>query len=248
MDITPASLKGDHFASIMFRLKVDYTKDDGEIQNISLIVKTMPEIGGAKLDILSQATVFETEIGMYKETIPQIEDVLSRNGDNTKFGPRVIYTSYIPHKVIIMEDLCTKGYTTIRARALTMTEIKAVFKKLGKLHAVSFALGRSDQPEMVTKYQAGIFSSEQLIDNEMCKGGIPKFIQMLEADEDLQQYADIFKSIANDIIPGCMNLYQAHYAGRINQIYVLNHGDFHMKNIMFKHNDNGELEDVKMVS
>ena len=85
-DISPASMKGDHYASIMFRCKVNYKVDSSaDDKQKSLIIKTLPDVG-AKSDLLKESKVFQTEIKMYSETLPKIEKILRNCGEPTRLS------------------------------------------------------------------------------------------------------------------------------------------------------------------
>ena len=88
MDLTPGTLKGDHYGSIMIRIKVKYELNLENTRERTWIVKTLPEAEGVKKDILSQSNVFNTEMNIYMELLPLVEEILEKHGDNTKFAPR----------------------------------------------------------------------------------------------------------------------------------------------------------------
>lgn len=85
MDISPASVKGDHYASVMFRCKISYTCAGSKKQK-SLILKTLPTEDGPKREMLKESKLFETEIGMYSEALPKIEKILEECGEPTKLA------------------------------------------------------------------------------------------------------------------------------------------------------------------
>lgn len=161
---------------------------------------------------------------------------------------RIIYHSLEPYKVIILEDLCEAGYNTVRGRYLTEDEVKAVYRKIAKLHAVSYMLGKSEDHKEVTQYRKGAFNMFSQIVNEMLTNGINNFIDMLSCHEEFEQYFEKIKIMKPKIKEACMELYDSFKLnnGR-GDIFVLNHGDFHMKNLMFKFNKKTNLEDLVMV-
>ncbi|XP_065354375.1 uncharacterized protein LOC135948848 [Calliphora vicina] len=247
--ISPASVKGDHYASIMFRCKVSYNSNTSEnIQHKSLILKTMPTEDGPKRDMLKESSLFETEIGMYSKALPNIEKLLAENGEPTKLAAELIYHSLAPHKILIFEDLCEAGYDTIRGRYLTEQEIKMVYRKIAKLHAASFILGHSEQHECVTKFEEGMMCSSTIMAMDFMTSGIVNFIAMLEKHEEFKVYLDKIKIMQPEIISNCQKLYKAYTLNKgQGDIFVLNHGDFHMRNIMFKFNSQHQIEDLIMV-
>lgn len=153
-----------------------------------------------------------------------------------------------PHKVIILEDLCEAGYDTVRNRFLTEDEIKAVYSRIAKLHAVSYMLGHSEGHEIVTKYQDGILSNSLAFGNEMIANGMSNFIDMLSCYDEFEIYLEKIKRMNGQLQQVCKDLYRAYNQNNgKGDIFVLNHGDFHMKNLMFKFNKKNHLEDLIMV-
>lgn len=147
-----------------------------------------------------------------------------------------------------MEDLCEQGYDIIRGRSLTIEELKAVLLKLAKLHAVSYKLGHDElQSDLVTKYQKGIFSTDDFCDHDFFAEGPKKFSKLLNSHCDLNKYAEKFESVREELMETVKKLYRAYSMNVKNVIYVLNHGDFHAKNMMFKIGTNGQFEDIIMV-
>lgn len=81
-------MKGDHYASVMFRCKVEYCLGANSVSKKSLIIKTMPSVEGMKQDLLKESKVFETEIGMYTEALPKIGQILKENGETGELAAR----------------------------------------------------------------------------------------------------------------------------------------------------------------
>ena len=80
-------MKGDHYASIMFRCKVSYKFDrTASAIEKSLIIKTVPLEDGQKRQMLMETKAFETEINMYTQTLPKIEKILADCGEATKLS------------------------------------------------------------------------------------------------------------------------------------------------------------------
>lgn len=109
-------------------------------------------------------------------------------------------------------------------------------------------LGKSEQYECVTKFQEGIFSNLKILPIEFINQGITNFIQTLENHKELHVYKNKITSMQCDIIPGCKNLFNAYkLKNTTSEIFVLNHGDLHLKNLMFHFNTENHIDDVIMV-
>lgn len=84
--ITPGTAAGDHFASIMFKIAVNYVRSTGA-ETIKLIMKLMPHADGFKKEMLKESPAFNNEIRMYNEILPKMESVLSDAGIPITFAP-----------------------------------------------------------------------------------------------------------------------------------------------------------------
>ncbi|CAD6997577.1 unnamed protein product [Ceratitis capitata] len=237
-------MKGDHYSSIMFRVKVQYKTDAKETRVItkSLIVKTLPDEGD-KYDVLSQSLLFETEISMYTQTLPKISKILADHGNPITLAPKILFSSLEPRKVIILEDLKEQGYEMMRNRHPTESEMKAIYRKLAKLHAASYVLGQSEDSEYITQHQNGMCGSELVLEHGIFKNGIGQFIEFLETQQEFQEYARKFQAMKYDILKKSHELFSVYKNGKQNEILVLNHGDFHLRNLMFKFDENSQMQD-----
>lgn len=148
-----------------------------------------------------------------------------------------------------MEDLCEQGYEALRGRYLTETELKLVYQRIAKLHAVSYVMGLSEEHEVVTQYQKGFFSNTGILEMEMMSTGIVNFMNMLEKHEEFHVYLEKIKQMQPDIVQSCKDLFNAYNLKNRNpkDIFVLNHGDFHLRNMMFQFNDKQEIKDLILV-
>lgn len=92
INIEPATKAGDHFTSIMYRVKVNYClklKNTQSLENsqISLIVKIPPLIEDAQSIDMS---VFDTEIKMYTGTLVEIQRLMELAGEKQILTPRLV--------------------------------------------------------------------------------------------------------------------------------------------------------------
>ncbi|XP_017007590.2 uncharacterized protein [Drosophila takahashii] len=247
LKITPATAQGDHYASVMFRTVAEYTTEKGKFSK-PLIVKTMPEQEGHKKDMLSKSHIFETEILMYTKALPEFERILQEAGDNTKLYVPCIYHSLEPRQVMIFEDLVPQGYTVIRDRPATKEELKKVFSKLAKWHAVSMKV-INERPDFLKEFKYGMWDMTEFLNDPMVTSGLPCFIEMLDKVPELMKYKPYFEKIKENYIQRMSEIMLEYRNGpQANRYYVLCHGDFHIRNMMFKNNKKtGAFEDVMLV-
>ncbi|EDV41603.1 uncharacterized protein Dana_GF17567 [Drosophila ananassae] len=247
LKITPGSTKGDHYASVMFRTTAEYTTMKGKFTK-PLILKTVPDQEGHKKDMLSNSHLFATEIGMYSKVLPEFEKILREAGDSTKLFVPCVYHSMEPRPVLIFEDLVPQGYAVIRDRPMTPEEQTAIFTKLAKWHAVSMKV-INEQPDFLRDFKYSLFDMPNFMTGDLVITGMENFVEMLSVEPELTKYTTYFSKI--------QDTYLSQMLEEVNEFrnnwqpdghYVLCHGDFHHRNMMFRHNKNsGAVEDVMFV-
>ncbi|KAH8363264.1 hypothetical protein KR084_007665 [Drosophila pseudotakahashii] len=247
LQISPASAQGDHYASVMFRTKVEYTTAKGKFSK-PLIIKTMPEEEGHKKDTLAESHLFETEIGAYCHALPEFERILQEAGDNTKLFVQCIYHSLKPRQVMIFEDLVPQGYTVIRNSPPSVGDLKLSFAKLAKWHAVSMKV-INEQPTFLKDFKYGIFELPAIDTDPFIQTGMTNFIKMLDNNTELRKYKPHFEKIKDNYLDRLkVEMHEYHKYRRNDRNYVLCHGDFHLRNMMFRHNKKlGAYDDVMLV-
>ncbi|XP_034488272.1 uncharacterized protein LOC117792307 isoform X2 [Drosophila innubila] len=245
--MSPASAKGDHYASVMFRGNITYTTSKGKFSK-SLIVKTMPEEDGHKKEMLGDSKIFETEIGMYTKVLPKFEEILREAGDETRLYVPCLYHSLKPRQVMIFEDLVPQGYSVIRDREATKEEMQVALKKLAKWQAVSFHL-INEKPDYLEEFKHGLFDIPNFADDPFVTCGMSSFMSMLDKIPELSKYKPQFKKLENDYLDRLRDVMQEYRENRQpDGYYVLSHGDFHLRNMMFKHSPtNGAFEDCMLL-
>lgn len=80
----------EHFASTMFQSKIEFKSTKypkSESETLSVVIKAKPVDEGLKTKVVSSGQLFETEIQMYKETIPAIHQLFERCGMEIQLGP-----------------------------------------------------------------------------------------------------------------------------------------------------------------
>lgn len=235
LKLSPASAQGDHYASVMFRAVVEYSTDKG-VTTKSLIVKTMPEQGGLKRRMVDESHIFQTEIAMYTEVLPKFEAILREAGEETTLYAPCIYHSLEPRQVMIFEDLLPLGYQVLRNRLVTLDELRCALDKLAKWHAVSHKLLKED-PNFFAKLQYNIATLPNFLNQSFITNALPNFIYMLDEVDSLKRYKKYFQAMRANLVQNwAETLDEYRQSPRDDSYYVLCHGDFHIRNLMFKDN------------
>ncbi|XP_017018471.1 uncharacterized protein [Drosophila kikkawai] len=245
LSFSPACLKGEHYASIMFRAKVKYSTENGDFEK-SLIIKTMPEEEGHKKDLIGSSPLFETEVGMYSKVLPEFERILRQAGDHTKLCADCIYHSLEPRKILIFEDLKESGYFVVRNREVSQEEVDRAFFKLAKWHAASLKV-QEEQPHFLEEYTNGLFEMPQIMQEPFMKTGMPFFVDLLTQEPELNKYKSYFESIKPDFLERLTAEWKdLRDNPKVDQYRVLCHGDLHLRNIMFQYEE-GTFKDCMLL-
>nr|XP_044251489.1 uncharacterized protein LOC108064816 [Drosophila takahashii] len=235
LDLTQGCVEGDNYICSMYRAKVEYKTQKATLSK-TLIIKTVSE-GYAV------SASFINEIGMYKKVLPEFEKILREKNDTTKLHAECIYYSLEPRQVIIFEDLVEKGYAMVQNRLLTDEEICRAYTKLAKVHAVSMKF-INERPEFLKEFNDGIC----LLESPCMKCGMDSFTSFLGRIPELKKYQSHFEKIELNFTGRLWEAMKEYQTKPQPGYYVLCHGDFQTKNVMFKHNkETGSLEDCMLL-
>lgn len=231
----------------MFRVLINFTKLDSFAEEKSLIVKILPFVESLKQLLESYGGLFETEIQMYSRVIPQIENTLKSFGDHTSLAGKCLYSALKPEKVLVFEDLVEKKYKAVSNWGGNWNLAKKATEKLAKIHALSYKAHSEGNTEF-HQFSEHMYSSEVFPNIPLYRDGFNYVLEMLKSHEEFKEYIPKFeKIIAGQPLQKTRKLMRSYFNGLPANVCVLNHGDFHIKNVMFLENDLGEIEDVKLI-
>lgn len=214
----------------MFKIIVSYESRANNITDRRFLLKTVPEGEGSKKELLEAVPMFENEIRMYTETLPAMDKILSQCGEKC-WWPRLVYCDK-ESKILIFDDLTQQNYK-MAYKPLNYYSVIPVAEKLAKFHALSMRLAETDQQDVVTQFTAS-FNRKGL--EPMCKaftrtlGSLAEVVKTWSGCEligaKIEHVADkLFENFLT-----CVNT-------KSPWINVLNHGDFHYRNLMFRKED-----------
>lgn len=237
--IVPGTKPGDHFASVIFRAIVRHNRSADEV---SLIVKTLPTEDGMKKDILKDGYVFETETLMYTVIVPAMHQLLESVGDHTVLGAKLLYHEKEPSWVMVFEDITKHGYE-MKTKQLDYEESKVVFAKLARWHAASmFLVDTLPAMKTLTKGVYTLFEETKEF-LQMWQSNIETLATMVTEMPGLEQYSDRIRNVKTKIFKRASAIYTYDDS---SLVHVLNHGDCHFKNMMFKRTE-GKLDDIMLL-
>uniref|UniRef100_A0A182Q3X6 CHK kinase-like domain-containing protein n=1 Tax=Anopheles farauti TaxID=69004 RepID=A0A182Q3X6_9DIPT len=240
-----ATKKGDNYASVLYRAKVDvlYART-GIVKSFSTIVKAPPK--GLLVEHMSYLCLSTREIQMYRKILPAFEQLYSDKGVAIRFGPRCFKVCEgIPADVMVLEDLLHGGTNRMadRRAGLDQHHTELALEQLAKFHAAS----------AVYVEQGNVFSDDfsgrKVIDNmktmgEMFQPMLDSLVEFMadwdfvDSDHrvDLQALAkNAFSELATIIKP------------RADRFNVLNHGDLWVNNMLFSYDEQAKPTGVTLV-
>uniref|UniRef100_A0A1L8DYJ0 Putative ecdysteroid kinase n=1 Tax=Nyssomyia neivai TaxID=330878 RepID=A0A1L8DYJ0_9DIPT len=229
----PGTKPGDHFASIMFKAIISYTTKGRKVLERSLVVKTMPIEDGLKKDLLNEMPIFEREIKMYTKVLPEMKRIMESIGDFENIAPRLIYHNAEP-PVVIFEDISKAGFS-MHADLFNFENTVKILKKLAKFHALSFYINDNKYSNNLNLPECtGIFLNEKSI------GKLQVFFAGLGVLKNIMKewpgYEEIVEKIDKLIPKFTQKLLDVYKPTPEPGFNVLCHGDFHLRNMMFKMN------------
>lgn len=241
MIANPGSKVGDHYASLMFRALITYNTSKSNGLETSFIIKTMPFFEGLKKDLLEQGGLFKIETKMYSEVVPMFEKVLNEANDDTQIACKCFYSALEPHQTMVFEDLAKRNFRSpgVSSDNLHLIAMKAL-EKLAKWHAISFK-SNSDNGEISRNFESGPFQYFKLEFVPLFRDGFNSFFNMLKSRPDFEDYVPKFeKLIAENMLHKALSGFNALDRKDVS-LFVLNHGDAHLKNTMMVENE-GEVD------
>lgn len=215
-----------------------------------MIIKVLPFADGAKKELMESSgagkRIFKTEIDMYSKAIPKIEEALRAIGNNTEIVGKCLYTAEEPEMILIFEDLTKDNFKAIDSWGGDWNLGKKAIEKLAKLHAVSFKSGQEGE-SFFQEFQGSFFNDDAILEIPMFRDGFKNFLELLKSNPEFSEYVPKFEKIVeNKPLQKATKLIKAVSNGDKVHLLVLNHGDFHIKNIMYTEKD-GELDDVRLI-
>lgn len=224
----PATQAGDHYASIMFRAKVNYELNS-EINAISLIVKAMPHVEGRKKDMFGTTDVMEIESILFGDILPRMTELLQTAGEEGPLAAKGLYFSQSPEKIIVFEDLKELGFQPFTRKIPSRNEVELIVTKLAEFHATSFQMV-ADGNTTIPKLSNTMFNMPHIIEMESFKTCYNLFQKFIASFKEFEEFSKKIEQIPYEkLIRKCTK--ECNTPGAYS---VLNHGDFHLKNVMCK--------------
>ncbi|GAB0088788.1 uncharacterized protein DMENIID0001_032520 [Sergentomyia squamirostris] len=240
-EIIPATKPGDNFASVVFRANVKYTAAT-KTESKSIIVKVKPFVDGFKKDLLGMAPLFQTEGSMYMNVLPEMQRLLTQIGDNEIMSPGLIYYGTDP-EIIMFEDIAPQGYV-MRHMGMNFENTKKVILKLAKFHALSFHM-YYDEKKDLDEYKAGLITTAGIGALQFFVDGFARAVGCIKTWPGFEDIGQKMEQLVPHFMQKLKKVYRPNKPHE--GINVLNHGDFHIKNILFINDENDDIQKISFI-
>ncbi|KAF6209359.1 hypothetical protein GE061_015106 [Apolygus lucorum] len=232
VEVVRAVPKGQNYASLIYRVKMDCMTATGKKKLFSVIVKAALESEGAK-KALEGLTVFHNEIRVFTTILPMMEALMEEFHDRRE----TLWADLIgfqPYNMIAFDDLSDKEYIVAdRRQNLDFNHSKLVLRNLARFHAMGKVL--------MTR---GLITADDK--GQLLMAGDAPFMRKwwdivitVIADAMENSWGEEWKEIANKMrnqMGKVGNKLRSIISDNVDQRFeVLNHGDAWTCNMMFKY-------------
>ncbi|EDV91299.1 GH14835 [Drosophila grimshawi] len=219
LDITPATSKGENYASVMTRIKVEY-----------VCVKTTYENDPFISNVLATYNTSITEMIMYDKILPELSRMLEDTDQSEKLFAKTLHVDD-EHSAIIFEDLSVSNYVLgDRLTGFDLELTKLVLRKLAKMHATA-AVYNELQPGFLTKLQHGIFNRHSRAFAPMFENLIGVAAQFAGQCPEL---GSVYEKKLKRLQKHVMEYTEMVYDPKPDEFNTLTHGDLWTNNIMLR--------------
>ncbi|XP_058055650.1 uncharacterized protein LOC131207058 [Anopheles bellator] len=248
LDVKPATAVGDNYASVLYRVRVTVVVHGGADPTataaVSLIVKAQPNLGLTD-EIVQSMNLFPKEMGMYATLLPAFTRLYAERGRDVTFGPRCLKLCSEPMNVIVLEDMLDREFCMAdRRHGLEMDHCRMVLRRLALLHAASAVYCERTGP-YDDIYQKGMFSEDGRALSEQFQKVQDEFMYTVMSGWSAKGkfYAELMKQWGMDMFEVIVRVTRASR----QTFNVLNHGDMWCNNLLFHHDDKGDLDDIVLI-
>uniref|UniRef100_A0A1I8M6C8 CHK kinase-like domain-containing protein n=1 Tax=Musca domestica TaxID=7370 RepID=A0A1I8M6C8_MUSDO len=236
---------GENYATIMLRVKLELVLPDDSSREHTFMLKIAPDSQMYR-EQMSKLELFKTESGMYRDVVPEFEELYRNKGVNIRFGAKLYNLPVTNEEYLLLEDLSTSGFRNVkRQNGLDKEHAMAVLKKLAQWHAAS-AVRVAERGSYDKIYMDGFFNGSYMKSTEdVFDGMIPYILAVIRKLPHHEEYYGKFENKLRNL-----NQYLTEEIienPHDGEFKVLNHGDFWCNNIMFQYNEDNQFQETYFV-
>ncbi|XP_018370668.1 PREDICTED: uncharacterized protein LOC108766097 [Trachymyrmex cornetzi] len=233
----PATMKGDNYLSDMIRITVEFSRGSTIKEKKSIVIKISPVLESVRQKLVIEMDVFHIEMLMMSNTLDKMNKLL---GPKHRLSAKILYVQNKNPTLLVIEDLASLGFRMAdRLSGLDLDHSILAIRGLARFHATSVALCEKE-PKQKEMYLKGIINSQH--PPEM-KDIFIKSTKAL-ADEivnwpEVKKYSEKIAKLSDHIYQIGVNAFKVCE----DEFNVINHGDCHVNNMLFRYDNNGKPTD-----
>uniref|UniRef100_A0A1I8PNS0 CHK kinase-like domain-containing protein n=1 Tax=Stomoxys calcitrans TaxID=35570 RepID=A0A1I8PNS0_STOCA len=238
----PALGAGENYATVMLRLIIEVELRDGSSKNMSYMLKTAHDSVYFR-QMMQFHNVFAVESDVYREVLPEFEEMYREAGVEIKFGANS-YDLTVEEPYILLEDLATRGFKNMnRLEGLDMEHVHAVLSKMAQWHAASAVRVANKGPYKQSLSSGFMKEGAREMMKAMFDGMFKIFLQCAKSFEGSEEYYETMNANSDKLVDDFIKLAEQEK----KEFCVLNHGDCWSNNVMFQHDAFGKVKETYFV-
>ncbi|XP_012063785.1 PREDICTED: uncharacterized protein LOC105627114 [Atta cephalotes] len=227
-----ATMKGNNNTSDMIRITVEFSRGSKIKEKKSIIIKLSREGVQQKMD--TQVGLFHIEMLMMSDTLDKMNKLL---GSKHRLSGKILYAQNENPVLLVIEDLASLGFRMAdHMYGLDLDHSILALRGIARFHAASVALCEKEpkQKEMCSK---GIFNDQLpaemrdvlIKSTKNLADEVVNWLEVKKYSEKIAKLADHIHQIGLNATKLCED-----------EFNVINHGDCHANNLLFKYDNNGK--------
>ncbi|XP_037732704.1 uncharacterized protein LOC119563409 [Drosophila subpulchrella] len=238
LEIRPATANGENYASVMTRIKVEYTTEDSkDKENTTFLLKTTFADKDPAAHLLFNYGIYTREMDMYEQILPRLADIVRDElHDSRKLFAATVNVDR-ERDSIMFEDLSLEKYkVACRVKKLDLEHTHLVLEKLADFHAAGAVLAERQRGIFEKNYDRGFFNKHVRGYEPVMKNFLKALSRTLELNQDLKER---YQGKIDRLIDNVMDYGERSTSVNPGDFVTLAHGDIWTTNVMFQYDDEG---------
>ncbi|XP_011705477.1 PREDICTED: uncharacterized protein LOC105460678 [Wasmannia auropunctata] len=235
----PGSNKGDNYMCDIVRITAEFSREQEDrmiVEKKSIILKVSPTSESVRFNWFTQADFFRTETSMMLDTLDKMNKLL---GPKHRLSGKGLYMQNEHPSLLAIEDLMPLGFRMTDLTGLDLAHSILVLHGLARFHAASVAVCEKE-PKQKEMYTRGLFNNQNPSETkDFFNRGTKALSEEIVNWPEVKKYSEKIAKLSDHI-------YQiATDAAKLseNEFNVINHGDSHLKNMLFKYDNDSNPTD-----
>lgn len=222
------------FTSYTVHLEIEYLQNQNLCQN-QLLLKI--PVTGRSHAFFEQYNLYKKEIETYGKMLPRIDSLLEN-----KILPIHFYTT--DSGIFVLEDLSVQGYRVEeKHHFFNLQQCHSLLKAMAEFHGASYKV-QLQNPDILND---PIFDKTILIEfrHKLIDTWQPILCELLQRNNEahlIPRLREVMLFLKQDDDEVFLEMNRHNFA-----FVVLNHGDYRKDNLLLKYDDQGQVENVKIV-